>query len=189
MSELVGAETVVDHQHIVALVGNQVSQTREEPSGSFNSGQTSKSFTFSATDDTVDDDGESVKLTFGALPSRVSQGTRNETTVNITDDDDPEVTVAFGAAAYTAHEGSSATVEVTLSGDPERTVAIPVVAANQGGATTADYSSLPASVTFDVSPGYRSCGLRTDQRRWRETPTPQVTASPGKSCDTVKALI
>ena len=61
----------------------------------FNSGQTSKSFTFTATQDTVDDDGESVKLTFGALPSRVSQGARNETTVNIADDDDPEVTVAF----------------------------------------------------------------------------------------------
>ena len=115
----------------------------------FNSGQTSKSFTFTATQDTVDDDGESVKLTFGALPSRVSQGARNETTVTITDDDDPEVTVAFGADTYTVAEGSSVTVRITLSADPERTVAIPVVAANQGGATTGDYSSLPASVTFN----------------------------------------
>ena len=56
----------------------------------FNSGDTEKTFSFSATDDTVDDDDESVKLGFGTLPTRVSEGsTTDETTVNITDDDDP----------------------------------------------------------------------------------------------------
>ena len=35
----------------------------------FNSGDTEKSFTFSATADAVDDDGESVKLAFGNLPT------------------------------------------------------------------------------------------------------------------------
>ena len=39
----------------------------------FNAGDTSKSFTFTATHDTVDDDDESVKLTFGTMPDeRVS---------------------------------------------------------------------------------------------------------------------
>ena len=43
-----------------------------------------KTFTFSATQDDVDDDGESVKLTFGTpLPARVSAGTVSESTVNI----------------------------------------------------------------------------------------------------------
>ena len=42
-----------------------------------------KTFTFSATQDDVDD-GESVKLTFGTpLPARVSAGTVSESTVNI----------------------------------------------------------------------------------------------------------
>ena len=109
----------------------------------FNSGETSKSFTFSATDDTVDDDGESVKLTFGALPSRVSQGARNETTVNIADDDDPEVTVAFVQDVYRVVEGRTVTVRITLSADPERTVAIPLSKTEQNGASSADYSGVP----------------------------------------------
>ena len=42
----------------------------------FDSGEVLKTFTFSATQDDVDDDGESVKLTFGTpLPARVSAGT------------------------------------------------------------------------------------------------------------------
>ena len=35
----------------------------------FESGDTSKSFTFEATDDALDDDGELVKLGFGAMPT------------------------------------------------------------------------------------------------------------------------
>ena len=49
----------------------------------FNSGDTSKSFTFMATDDDVGDDGESVLLRFGTLPSRVNAGSPNEATVTI----------------------------------------------------------------------------------------------------------
>ena len=37
----------------------------------FSSGDTEKTFTFTATDDTEDDDDESVKLTFGTLPSPI----------------------------------------------------------------------------------------------------------------------
>ena len=116
----------------------------------FDAGDTSKTFTFSAAQDTLDDDGESVKLAFGALPAGVRAGSPRETTVSITDDDDPAVTVSFGAATYTAAEGGTATVTVTLSADPERTVAIPVTTTNQGGATSADYSGVPATVTFDA---------------------------------------
>ena len=126
----------------------------------FDSGDTSKSFTFTAETDTVDDDGESVKLSFGAsLPDGVSAGTPDEATVTITDDDVPSVTVSFGSAAYTVAESDDSdttnvtenTVEVTLtlSADPERTVVIPIEKTNQGGATTADYSGVPQNVTFD----------------------------------------
>ncbi len=115
----------------------------------FNSGETSKTFTFVATEDTVDDDGESVKLSFNNLPTGVSEGTIKETVVSINDDDLPaDVDVAFGQASYTVAEGSTVTVTVTLSEDPERTVTIPISKANQGGVSASDYSGVPASVVL-----------------------------------------
>ena len=53
----------------------------------FESGDTEKTFTFTATDDTADDDDESVKLGFGTLPAGVTEGTTAEAVVSITDDD------------------------------------------------------------------------------------------------------
>ena len=117
----------------------------------FDSGDTSKSFTFTAAHDTVDDDGESVNLSFGAtLPTGVTPGTPATSAVTITDDDVPSVTVSFGAASYTVTEGASRTVTVTLDADPERTVVIPIEAANEGGASDSDYTGVPESVTFDA---------------------------------------
>ena len=98
----------------------------------------------------MDDDGESVLLAFGTLPARMSAGSPSETTVSIRDDDDPAVTVSFGASTYTAAEGGTATVTVTLSADPERTVEVPITTTNQGGASAADYSGVPATVTFNA---------------------------------------
>ena len=69
----------------------------------FDAGDMSKTITFTATQDNLDDDGESVKLTFGMLPSRVSAGTTATTTVSITDDDTPP----------TAANGTVTTVEDT----------------------------------------------------------------------------
>ena len=71
----------------------------------FNSGETEQTFTFTATADTVDDDREKVKLSFGALPAAVTAGATAETTVSIDDDDDPQVTVSFGAATYDGGRG------------------------------------------------------------------------------------
>ena len=68
----------------------------------------------------------------------------------IVDDDDPQVTVEFGAADYTVREGETVDVQVTLSADPERTVEIPLTATDQGQTSAADYSGVPASLTFDV---------------------------------------
>ena len=106
----------------------------------FNSGDTEKTFSFAAATDSVDDDGESVKLTFGTMPTGVTEGTTKESVVSITDDDVPAVTVSFEQGTYTVAEGSSITVKVQLSVAPERTVTVPINKAPQGGATTADYS-------------------------------------------------
>ena len=117
----------------------------------FESGDTQKSFTFTATDDAIDDDDESVQLAFGpTLPSGVTQGTPAGTVVRITDDDDPQVKVSYGQAEYTAAEGGSVTVTVELDADPERTVVIPVTHTARAGATSADYFGVPESVTFDA---------------------------------------
>ena len=113
----------------------------------FQIGDTEKSFTFSAADDDIDDDGESVALRFGTMPERVSAGTT--ATVTITDDDDPQVTVGFEHSAYSVAEGASVAVSVVLSADPERTVTIPLTSTNQGGAGGGDYSGVPAGLDFD----------------------------------------
>ena len=115
----------------------------------FNSADTEKTFSFAAASDSVDDDGESVKLTFGTLPTGVTEGTTNESVVSITDDDVPAVTVSYGQGTYTVAEGSSTTVKVKLSVAPERTVTVPIMKDPQGGAATADYSGVPTSVTFN----------------------------------------
>ena len=115
----------------------------------FNSGDTEKSITFSAASDSDNDDGESVKLGFGSLPAGVSAGSTNETVVSITDDDVPSVEVSFEQGSYTVTEGSSVTVKVKLDAEPERTVTVPLTKANQGGASSSDYSGVPASVTFN----------------------------------------
>ena len=59
------------------------------PDMTFDIGQTEKIYTFVAAEDTEDDDGESVKLTFGALPTGVTEGTNDEAVVSIIDDDMP----------------------------------------------------------------------------------------------------
>ena len=120
----------------------------------FGATETSKSFTVTAVDDTVDDDGESVVLGFGsALPDGITASGTTEATVAITDNDDPIVSVMFSRDQYTAREGDAdgTTVTVTLSADPERTVVVPITAAPMaGGAIAADYTLSATSVTFNA---------------------------------------
>ena len=116
----------------------------------FDSGETEEAFTFTAIQDSVDDDGESVALNFGTLPEAISEGMNSEATVTISDDDVPIVTVRFEQRTYTVEEGNTTTIKVILSEDPERTVTIPITATDLGGATSADYSGVPASITIDA---------------------------------------
>ena len=118
----------------------------------FNSGDTEESITFAATDDSVDDDDESVLLSFGTLPAGVSAGSPATATVNITDDDVPTVTVRYEQASYTVGEGSSVVIKVILSADPERSGdRFRSPGANQDGATQRRLFGRAghASVTFN----------------------------------------
>ena len=115
----------------------------------FTSGDTTQTVSFSATEDIIDDDDESIRLAFGTLPPGVTGSGATTTTVSINDNDDPEVTVQFGSATYGFAEGGGVTVTVKLDPDPERTVTIPLSTTYGGGATSADFSGIPGSLTFD----------------------------------------
>lgn len=66
--------------------------------------------------------------------------------MRVIDDDVPEVTVIFDNATYSVNEGSTATANVVLSADPKRTITIPIVTSDLGGAKSADYSGAPKSI-------------------------------------------
>ena len=114
--------------------------------------ETEQTFTFAATADDVDDDGDSVLLGFGTLPDEVSAPDTTarpaSATVSITDDDVPPVQVFFEPAAYTVAEDSAIAVTVRLDVAPERLVSVPITVANQGDTTAADYSGAPTIVVF-----------------------------------------
>ena len=121
----------------------------------FNAGDTEVDITFSAASDSVDDDGESVKLGFGStLPTGVSEGSTNEAVVSITDDDLPvqnqmALLVSYMVSGYALSEGSTVEITVSLSDEPQSSLTVPLTANNLSGTTAADYSGVPAGVTFN----------------------------------------
>ena len=84
----------------------------------------------------------------GALPGTVLAAGHVTASVSIIDDDLPEVSVGFEQSSYTVAEGRSVTVRALLSAEPERPLDIQLTAVEQEGATSTDYSGVPASVTF-----------------------------------------
>ena len=117
----------------------------------FGPGETWKTFELTAEDDDVDDDGESVKIEFGTIDdARVSKASPVETTVAITDDDYPFVKVSFAHAMHTVAEGAAVDLTVSLDVDPERELVIQLVPTFDGGATDADYTGVPTSVTLST---------------------------------------
>ena len=59
--------------------------------------------------------------------------------------------VSFGAESYSVDEGGTVEVTVQLDAAPGREVVVPVSAAGAGGATGADWSGVPESVTFGAT--------------------------------------
>ena len=84
----------------------------------------------------------------------MTPGAQATATVSLTDNDAPGVTVAYAQSSYEAVEGGpGVVVTVQLSAAPEREVVIPLTSTATGGATAqgetgADYTGIPASVTF-----------------------------------------
>ena len=63
-------------------------------------GETEKTFTVTALDDSIDDDDEGVTLSFGARCEGVTLGSEATATVSLIDADDPAVTVTFAGELY-----------------------------------------------------------------------------------------
>ena len=142
---------------VVRLVVTHVGATAADYTGipksvRFGVGEQTQTITVKATDDTDDDDGESVTLSFVNDPNgrvRVRTGPASATVALADNDGLRRVTVSFGAVTYTATEGGAdATVRVELDAAPGRSVTVPLTKAHLGNATAADYSGIPMNVTF-----------------------------------------
>ena len=143
---------------VVRLVVTHVGATAADYTGipksvRFGVGEQTQTITVKATDDTDDDDGESVTLSFVNDPNgrvRVRTGPASAT-VALADNDGPRrVTVSFGAVTYTATEGGApARVSIHLNEPVEiEPLVVRLVVTHLGNATAADYSGIPMNVTF-----------------------------------------
>ena len=90
------------------------------PSVTFAAGVQEAAFTITATDDAVDDGGESLVLGFGELPAGVTAGTVQKATVTLTDDD--ATPVVTGVTAFEVAEGQTAVATLTAT-DQDHTAA------------------------------------------------------------------
>ncbi len=131
----------------------------------FGPGVTSRGFQFAATEDTVNDDGEAVELSFGSLPNRVSGS--GETTLAIQDNDDSDGTDRDGGDGGSTGSGGGGgggggsppppdpdpppptpslppTVSVEAAGASESAGAVTFnvrLSASSGAAVTVDYAT------------------------------------------------
>ena len=117
----------------------------------FNSGETEKSFTFSAAQNSVQDIRESVTLTFGTLPVEATEGTPDQATLAITEG----IAVNFGAATHTAFKGrAGAAATVILNRASTYEMNVPITSAGMNGATQHDWTGVPPMLIF--TPGQSS---------------------------------
>ena len=115
-------------------------------------GDTSATFTIRTRAD-LDDDDETVNLSFGTLPDGVAPGTTSSATVAIEDD----VSATFGLSSYSVEEGSDRTVAVVLSKARCRPLDIPItVTRDRAESGDHDVVGLTSSGRLTFSAGDRS---------------------------------
>ena len=123
----------------------------------FGANETTRTFTVRATDDSANDGGESLSIGFGTLPASVSAGSPATATVALADDDSSvrQVVVRFGTdtdrTVRVRERGWPHRITISLDQKPLRPVTIPLVVTHLGGATAADYTGIPGSVTFKAN--------------------------------------
>ena len=129
----------------------------------FQPGQTRVSFTVTATDDSDDDDGESIYLQFAGFDIEDLELDRapRATTVHLRDNDGAiAVQAFFGAQTYRVNEGSAVDVSVHLDKAPGRELSILITTAHGNGASSADYTGVPESITFSGSQSTRTFAVQ-----------------------------
>ena len=114
----------------------------------FNAGDTSKSFTVTAVQDTDDEPDRQLTFSFGTLPEGYVPGTNSQLVLTLVDDDVPIVSATFDAATAQVQEGTSRQVTVSLSQAPEREVVVPLVARRGANLAADEVSGVPENVTF-----------------------------------------
>ena len=127
----------------------------------FGAAETSKSIAFAATDDTQDDDGESVVLGLGMLPAGVSPGSPATATVTIADDDGTpsSLTVSFEKDTHPTVEGAGgAGVTLILSAPADEAITLPVSVSLASTAGVDDFEvsldgTFGHATFFKVAPG------------------------------------
>ena len=108
---------------------------------SFGSEETLQRLTVTATDDAVDDDGETVAVGFGELPRGVLDTTPRTATVSIADDDTAGVVVT--PTGLTVLEGGSGSYTVVLASEPAGEVTVTATVA-----AGTDVTVSPQRLTF-----------------------------------------
>ena len=114
-----------------------------------NVGDTRATFSVGAVPDSIAETGEHARLRFAMLPAGVSTATPDEATVHLTDATVTAAAVSFERGSYNTREGGAgAVVGVVLDQAPGRAITVPLATTNQGTTTDADWSGVPAGVTF-----------------------------------------
>ena len=94
-------------------------------SGDEDSGSEQHTFAVTATDDSDNDDGESVMLTFGTLPEGVVKGHTITATIELIDNDEP-AGVSISESTLTIDEGGSDTYTLVLDSEPSADVTVTI---------------------------------------------------------------
>ena len=120
----------------------------------FGATDTEQSFTLAATQDLVDDDGESVALSFGTLPDGVTAGSPAQATVTIVDDDAANVAPSFTSPTTFGVDENGTTVGTVQASDDDADDDITGYALS-GGADQALFAiGATGALTFQTAPDY-----------------------------------
>ena len=137
--------------------GASNSDYSDVPNPTIIAGDTEASFTFSATQDTIDDDGEKVKLGFGALPTGLTASGTTEATVSITDDDASPVITTNTASPILVEENETAVATLAAT-DADRPVQDLTWQITAGADQTRFRLTVDGVLTFGVAQDYEAPG-------------------------------
>ena len=137
--------------------GASNSDYSDVPNPTIIAGDTEASFTFSATQDTIDDDGEKVKLGFGALPTGLTASGTTEATVSITDDDASPVITTNTASPILAEENETAVATLAAT-DADRPVQDLTWQITAGADQNRFRLTVDGVLTFGVAQDYEAPG-------------------------------